>query len=304
MRLKAVIFDWAGTVVDFGSLCPVGAFQFAFSTKGVHVTPQDIQRFMGIRKWDHLRSLLFLPDVSAKWEVIHKRPPTDSDVNELYEVAEKRLLATVADFARPTPYLTEAITAARKRGLKVGSTTGYTKPLMEKLVPAAKRNGFAPDFWIASDQVVVGRPSPWMIFRNMEHLEVYPPCSVLKVGDTVADIEEADNAGVWSVGVAESSSLTGKSKTELEAMSARDRHQLLRHTSKQLADAGAHTVIPNLSDFEGTLELIEDRLEKGQLPPRLARRTSIGRRTAPDASGPDVSGLAAAVSSRVYPGGQ
>ena len=274
MNLKAIIFDWAGTVVDFGSLCPIGAFQAAFSAKGIAVAPGDIHRFMGIHKLEHIKAVLALPEVAAKWRAAHGKAPGPQDVESLYKLAEQRMLATVADSATPVPYLIQTIAAVRKLGLKVGSTTGYTSPLMERLVPAAARRGYAPDFWIASDQVPQGRPWPWMIFKNMEHLKIYPPSAVVKLGDTIADVEEANNAGVWALAAAESSSLIGMSQAELEAMPARKRGPLVRQVGKKLAEAGAHSVIKNLSELPAVLEQIEKRLKNGQLPPRLTPRGS------------------------------
>jgi phosphonoacetaldehyde hydrolase len=272
MHLKAIIFDWAGTVVDFGSLCPVGAFQTAFRAKGVTVEPDDIHRFMGVHKREHIQSVLALPEVAAKWRAAHGHDADVRDVDSLYELAERKMLETVADSATPVPYQAEVLLGLRKHGLKIGSTTGYTSPLMERLVPAAAHRGYAPDFWIASDQVPEGRPWPWMIFKNLEHLKICPPAAAVKLGDTVADVEEANNAGVWSLAVVESSSLVGKSQSELEAMPAKNRNMLIRQVGKKLADAGAHSVINNLSELPDALEQIEIRLEKGQSPPQFAQR--------------------------------
>jgi phosphonoacetaldehyde hydrolase len=269
MRLKAIIFDWAGTVVDFGSLCPVSAFQAAFLEKGIAVTPEEIQQFMGIHKREHILAILALPPVRLQWQAVHGREPTPADVNGLYRIAESRILATVAGSATPTRGLDEALAFARQTGLRIGSTTGYTAPLMERLAPAAAQQGYAPEFWVASDQVPHGRPWPWMIFKNMEHLKIYPPSAIVKVGDTVADVAEANNAGVWAVAVAESSSLVGKSESDLAALSTRERQRLIRMAARKLALAGAHFVIENLSELAATLEQIEYRLERAQMPPQL-----------------------------------
>ena len=274
MCLKAIIFDWAGTAVDFGSLCPIGAFQKAFLTKGINVSAKDIHRFMGVHKRDHIMALLSLPDVAAGWQSAFGRPSNSADVDLLYKTAEQLMVETVAASATPTPFLLEALAVARKQGLRIGSTTGYTSPMMERLVPAAKRQGFDPEFWIASDQVPQGRPWPWMIFKNMEHLKICPPPAVVKIGDTLSDIEEANNAGVWAIGVIESSSLVGKSEAEFKAMPAKTRSSLVQKVSKQFAEAGAHFAIKNLSELKATLEQIDDRLNKGHLPPQLKRHPS------------------------------
>jgi len=274
MCLKAIIFDWAGTVVDFGSLCPISAFQSAFLAKGITVSAKDIHRFMGVHKRDHIQALLSLPDVAAGWQNNFKRTSNSDDVDSLYKIAEQQMVETVAASAVPTPFLAEALAAVRKQGLRIGSTTGYTSPMMQRLVPAAKQNGFDPEFWIASDQVPQGRPWPWMIYKNMEYLKVCPPAAVVKIGDTLADIEEANNAGIWAIGVAESSSLIGKSEAEFKAMPARSRNQTVQKVSKQFAEAGAHSVIKNLSELKEALKQIDERLEKGQLPPQLKRHPS------------------------------
>jgi phosphonoacetaldehyde hydrolase len=269
MQLKAIIFDWAGTVVDFGSLCPIAAFQAAFREKGVAVTPEEIHQFMGIHKREHIRAILALPRVTCDWRAAHGGHPDPQAVDALYQIAERRILETVAESATPTPGVAEVMAFAKHRKLRIGSTTGYTSPLMDQLVPAAARLGYAPEFWIASDQVSQGRPWPWMIFKNMEHFKVCPPSAIIKVGDTVADVEEASNAGAWSVAVVESSSLVGKSEADLAALPEKDRQRIIRCAAKRLADAGAHFVIKNLSELAATIEQVEVRLANGQLPPQL-----------------------------------
>lgn len=269
MKLKAIIFDWAGTVVDFGSLCPVKAIQSAFAARQIDVTAKDIHRFMGIRKREHVQALLSLPHIAALWQYVHGHKPDSHVVESLYQESERRMVETVADFATPTPGLDETLALARRRGLRIGSTTGYTSPMMERLVPAAKRNGFDPEFWVASDQVRFGRPWPWMIFKNMEYLEICPPAAVVKLGDTVSDVDEANNAGVWSVAIVESSSLVGKTWQEFVDLPRREHSLLVKNATTKLSEAGAHFVIKNLSELEAVLDQIDERLERGQMPLRF-----------------------------------
>ena len=66
-----------------------------------------------------------------------------------------------------------------------------------------------------------------MIYRLMEELNVCPPGAVVKVGDTIADIESGLNAGVWSVGVTQTGNMLGLSEkecTELSLDELNDRH--------------------------------------------------------------------------------
>ena len=69
------------------------------------------------------------------------------------------------------------------------------------------QQGYAPDFWISPDGVGGrGRPYPYMIFANMQALGLTAVGNVVKVGDTISDIKEGVNAGVWTAGVIEGSS--------------------------------------------------------------------------------------------------
>ena len=89
----------------------------------------------------------------------------------------------------------------RAEGLKIGSTTGYTREMMDVVQPAAEAKGYRVDYCATPNLLPVGRPAPYMVFENLTKLGV--PCldTVVKVGDTIADIKEGVNAKVWSVGI-------------------------------------------------------------------------------------------------------
>ena len=65
--LKAVILDWAGTVVDHGSRAPMGAFVRAFAEFGVAVSIADARGPMGMAKRDHIAAMMALPHVAQAW---------------------------------------------------------------------------------------------------------------------------------------------------------------------------------------------------------------------------------------------
>src|SRR5699024_12829144 len=104
----------------------------------------------------------------------------------------------------------ETVENLKRQGLKIGSTSGYTQKMMGVVVPEAAKKCYSPDFYITPDGTNgLGRPYPYMIYRNMEALKLTAARKVVKVGDTIPDIEEATNAGVWSVGVIIGSSEMG-----------------------------------------------------------------------------------------------
>ena len=129
--------------------------------------------------------------------------------------------------------------------------------MMHIVVPKAAQLGYAPDFWISPDGVGgKGRPYPYMIFENLNALEVSSVKNAVKVGDTVSDIQEGVSAGVWSVGVVEGSSVLGLSQVEYEALTPEARRAACRRAEETFRAAGAHFVLNNLSQLPELLHML------------------------------------------------
>lgn len=222
--IEAVIFDWAGTTVDYGCFAPVQAFREAFGQFGIPVTMEETRKPMGMLKKDHIRTMLKMERIREAWKTRYGKEPQEEDVNAIYAQFEPKLLGILDRFCTPKPGVLETVERLRKMGIKIGSTTGYTDRMMEIVAPQAARQGYAPDFWISPDGTQgKGRPYPYMIFKNLEKLQVSCVKNAVKVGDTVSDIKEGVNAGVWSAGVIEGSSELGLSEEEFEALGGRRR---------------------------------------------------------------------------------
>lgn len=248
--IEAVIFDWAGTTVDYGCFAPVQAFREAFGHFGVEVTMDETRKPMGMLKREHIRTMLRMERIAAEWERVQGRPAGEAEVDAVYAQFEPKLFSILDQFAEVKPHVLETVGTLREMGLKIGSTTGYTDAMMAVVVPEAARQGYAPDCWFSPDAVGgKGRPDPYMIFENMKTLGVSDVRHVVKVGDTVSDIEEGVRAGVWSVGVLEGSSELGLSEAEFEALDAPAREATCRCAEETFRDAGAQFVIRNLSEL-------------------------------------------------------
>lgn len=246
--IEAVIFDWAGTTVDYGCFAPVQAFIEAFAHYNISVTMEETRKPMGMLKIEHIRTMLGMERIAKLWEETYGRPANDGDVQAIYEQFEPKLFSILDRFSAPKPGVLETVEELRRMGIKIGSTTGYTDKMMDIVVPEAAKLGYAPDVWVSPDSVDgKGRPYPYMIYQNMQQLGVTSAKSVVKVGDTVSDIKEGVNAGVWSVGVIEGSSEMGLSLEEYNKLSQEERTALEKKVEKTFRDAGAHFVIPNLS---------------------------------------------------------
>lgn len=253
--MEAVIFDWAGTTVDFGCFAPVQAFISAFEKFGITPTVEEVRKPMGMLKWDHIKTMMEMDRICDEWKHIHGRDFTKEDVDQVYECSEKAIFEILDGYAEPKPYTLDTVAELRKMGLKIGSTTGYTDEMMEIVVPKAKEYGYDPDFWCSPNAVKnLGRPYPYMIYKNMLELGVTAFDQVIKVGDTVADIKEGKAAGIISIGVIEGSSIMALSKEEYQALGAAEKEQLCEKVRKVYIDCGADYVISNLSELPALIK--------------------------------------------------
>ena len=265
-RLEAVIFDWAGTTVDWGSLAPVRALTSLFAHRGIRLSDSEARRDMGLFKKDHIRRILSFPHVDAEWRQLQGRPAHEDDVEILFtefaglqmEILDEhsQLIAGVAPLAQ----------RLRERGLKLGSTTGYTRPMLELLVMRAEEQGYRPDLSFCPDDVGAGRPYPWMCLRLAFEFRLSSTATAVKIGDTVSDIQEGLNAGMWTVGVTATGNEVGLTESQLAALSTSERDSRLDQAAKKLKTAGAHYVIESVAHLEPVLDQIDRRLEEGERP--------------------------------------
>ncbi len=206
MRIRAVIFDWAGTVVDYGCHAPVVVLQRIFAARGVELQPLESRHAMGLLKIDPIREIIHLPRVAAAWHSATGRDPSEADVIELFDDFIPLQMDVIEEHSNVIDGVPELVEKLRSAGIQIGSTTGYTRPMLNRLLPKAASQGYAPDCIVTPDEIGKGRPHPWMIFENLKRLDVYPPGACVKVGDTATDMHEAKNAGLIAIGVTDSSS--------------------------------------------------------------------------------------------------
>jgi phosphonoacetaldehyde hydrolase len=257
-----VVFDWAGTTVDFGSFAPVAAFIEVFAERGVSVSSAEARGPMGLHKRDHIQALLDTPAIGKRWQETHGRRPHQADCEALYQAFIPKQLEVIDRHSQLVPGLLECVAQLRGRGIKIGATTGYFRAAAERVYASAKNQGFSPDHSACADDVPCGRPAPWMILRNMEALGVFPPRRVLKIGDTVPDIEEGHNAGVWSAAVVSSSNEVGLTEKELENLSGASREALLRRAALRFENAGADAVLASLDGLPALIDQLNARIER------------------------------------------
>lgn len=266
-KIEGVILDWAGTTVDFGCFAPVNVFIDIFKHAGVDVTMEEARAPMGLLKIDHIRAMLSMPRISHLWKERFGREFNEQDVEKLYAEFEPALMSSLAEYTDLIPEVIEAVQTLRSQGLKIGSTTGYTQSMMDVVVPNAHKKGYSPDFYITPDGTnSLGRPYPYMIYRNMEALKLSASWKVVKVGDTTSDIKEAVNAGVWSVGVIIGSSEMGLSLSEYDALSEVDQEKAISRTEQTFLQSGADFTIKTMGELPELIERINSLILEGKRP--------------------------------------
>lgn len=261
-RVKLVVFDWAGTVVDYGCVAPAVVFQKTFENWDIQLTKEEILKPMGMEKKDHIRELLRLEHVTKTWRELRGSDWTEDDVEVMYQTFEKMLADIVADYSKVMPGVKETVNKLREQNIAIGSTTGYTAEIMEKVMTRATKEGYTPDYLVTPEKVGSGRPGPFMIYENMKKSNVYPPSCVVKVGDTTMDILEGVNAGGWTVGVLDGSSQVGLSYEEAQKITASEREERWEKAKKIYQNAGADFVIEDITKLPDVIEEINCRLRQ------------------------------------------
>ena len=266
-RVTAVILDWAGTTVDHGSLAPVRTLQKLFAGRGMAVTEEEARRDMGVHKKDHIRALL-----RAKTGRLPGEAPDEADVEDLFAAFIPMQMDSLA-YSAVIPGVPATVEELRARGVKIGSTTGYTRPLLDLLLAIAAAEGYQPDCALCPEDAGAGRPWPWMCYLNAIRLRTYPMHTMIKIGDTISDIEEGSNAGMWTIGIARTGNMIartgnmiGLTAEELAALPATEQAARLDAARRKLSDAGAHYVADAVADCIPLVDAIEKRLAKGERP--------------------------------------
>jgi len=249
-----VVFDWAGTMVDFGSRAPVLALIEAFASLGVTIDEAEARRDMGRAKADHVRALFGEPRIAKAWENAHGAEPDEAAVDQVMAALQAPMIRLATETAQLIPGAAETVASLRGQGLKVASCTGYTREMMQAILGRAADQGYAPDLVVCAHETPEGRPSPLMVYKACVDLGVWPLSRVVKVDDAEAGMAEGRNAGCFTVGVAASGNMVGLTARALGGLDEGERAALLKAAADRLYAAGADLVIDTVADLVPALE--------------------------------------------------
>ncbi|MGA0601713.1 phosphonoacetaldehyde hydrolase [Caulobacter sp. KR2-114] len=249
-----VIFDWAGTMVDFGCRAPIAALLAAFARHGVALDEAVARADMGKAKDDHVRALLARPQIAGAWRAANACEPDEAAVALLMADLGPLMRDAAAGAAELIPGAAETVAELRRRGLRVASSTGYTREMMAPVLERAAAQGYRPDHLVCAGETPQGRPSPLMIYKACADLGVWPLSRVIKVDDAEAGVAEGRAAGCFTVGVAASGNGVGLSREALEALSPDAREARIAPSRAALLAAGADTVVDSVADLLGLFD--------------------------------------------------
>jgi len=265
--IRAVVFDWAGTMIDFGCRAPVVALRDVFAETGIEITEAEARADMGRAKRDHVRALLAMPRIAALWTARFGTKPAEEDVSRLHDAVEPRMQAAARDCARLIPGAARIAADLRSRGVPIGSTTGYTRPMMADILPLADTQGYAPDVVVCAGETRFGRPSPLMMWKALVELGAWPARACVKVDDATVGIQEGLEVGAWTVGLSASGNGIGLDQKAFEGLPAADREARVTASARALYEAGAHYVVESVAGLGPVLADIEGRIGRGEVPP-------------------------------------
>ena len=260
-NIDAVIFDWAGTLIDYGCMAPTQVFVQVFKSKEISLSNEEARAPMGLAKRDHIRDLMQLVSIQKQWIQKYERSPSEADMEAIYTELEPVLANVVKNHTTPIHGAVELVNLLQSQGIKVGTTTGYVAEMMDNILPITTARGLVPDSVVNSSEVSAGRPFPYMIYRNCQKLNVFELNRMVKIGDTVADIQEGVNAGMWTIGLTKSGNELGLSLAETEIADPIWLKEKIAIASKKLLDAGADFVVEGVWNCYPILKEIDNLIE-------------------------------------------
>jgi phosphonatase-like hydrolase len=213
-----VIFDMAGTTVNEDNIV-YKTVQKAINEAGFNFSLDEVlAEGAGKEKLQAIKSILstYADNTDANLaDRIYSNFSTQ--LTEAYQSAE--LL--------PQPNAADLFSALKEQDIFRVLNTGYSRPVAQSIIDALEwKQGSEYDELVTATDVSGGRPDPDMILFAADKFEINPS-EIIKVGDSIIDIEEGKNAGcALSIGIT-----TGA------------------HTPEQLRSANPDHIINNLMDL-------------------------------------------------------
>ncbi len=186
--IRAVLFDVIGTTVlekdpDVINRC----FHRSFLDQGVTVKMAEIIARRGKDKREAIQ------------EILHAQDKSSTLTQAILDSFRKNFSSSISSF-KENSGTAMIFQYLKNAGVKIGIGSGLPKDLFYAIYDHLHWNSHSFDFIGIAEDIGKGRPHPDMILRMLRDLNV-DRSEFLKVGDTVADIEEGKNAKVLTAAI-------------------------------------------------------------------------------------------------------
>jgi len=188
-----LVTDFAGTTLrDDGTV--LSAYRRVLSARDIPFTEADLAARRGASKRAVFEDFAARvePDPEACHELAtHALADFEAALRQEYEQGDLHEIEGAQHTLR----------VLREAGIPVALSSGFDRRLVEAMLA---RLGWQTlfDTVVGADDVPLGRPAPFLIYRAMMDLEVVDVAGVAVVGDTTLDLRSAANARAgWAIGV-------------------------------------------------------------------------------------------------------
>lgn len=219
--IRLIVCDMAGTTVNEGGIVYKTLYK-TIKDYGIQIEENDISKWYGANKTEVLNHFL-VHDPKFKNQSLQILP----ELLENFKINLKKSYFEENCLSLIDPELPTLFNKIRNMGIKIALNTGYSRDIQSGIIDKLNMENFV-DGYISSEDVLDGRPKPYMINTLMKRFNIQNSKEVVKIGDSVNDIKEGKNARCkYSVGV-----LSGA------------------ETKENLVNTGADFVINSVMDLE------------------------------------------------------
>lgn len=252
-KIDAVIFDLAGTVIDFGSMATIQSMKKIFADKKIILKNETIKEDMGINKKKHIIKILNKKIVKKKWLKIYKKRISQNDLDNMSKKFDLYLVKYVKENLNVIPNAQKIFKILKKNNIKTAVTTGYSKKIVKIIINYLKKNNINFDNIVCDDDVRNGRPYPEMCKKNLKKLNVRPK-NVIKIDDSVSGVIEGKKSNLISIGLIFTGIQFGFSYRKFKEIENKKKNILRNMAKDKFLKAGANFVVNDLYEFESFLK--------------------------------------------------
>ena len=259
-NVEAIVFDLAGTLIDFGSLAPSQVLIELFDRFGIKITRKQAIGPMGIEKRAHIKALLTTRKINSQWRKKFKSKPTDKDIDKLFKLFNPELKKIIKKHSKFISGSKKTLDFIKNKKIKIGINTGYSEEILKMILPELKKQKFIPDVSYSSSNTKIGRPSAEIIYKIFSDLNITKGSNCIKIDDTIPGLQEGLNAGMWVVGVIFSGNEFGKNEYEFNKLTYKEKLKFKKKISHKFKKIGVHYVIDTIKDLPKIIERVENKI--------------------------------------------